>query len=144
MLPHFALARLEAAVIEGCSAEDDWPAQVSGGIYAGIDFAIANPDVVEWLTFDRSGGCSLDRYQAAISSLSALLRERAPIDKGLPKVTGEAVIGGVVGLVGEQLRLGRADRLRELRPEFVLLTLLPYMGFEEARNWANRAAAERL
>jgi hypothetical protein len=46
----------------------------------------------------------------------------------------------MVGLVGDHVRIGRLDRLAELRPELVLLTLLPYLGFEEAQSWANRTA----
>jgi len=46
----------------------------------------------------------------------------------------------MVGLVGDHLRIGRTDRLQELRPEIILLTLLPYLGFSEAQGWANRVA----
>jgi hypothetical protein len=46
----------------------------------------------------------------------------------------------MVGLVGDHLRIGRQDRLEELRPELVLLTLLPYLGFDEARKRANQVA----
>jgi hypothetical protein len=46
----------------------------------------------------------------------------------------------VVGLVGDHLRIGRVDRLLELRPDLVLLALLPYLGFSEAQRWANDLA----
>lgn len=46
------------------------------------------------------------------------------------------LVAGLVGLVGDHLRIGRPERLRELRPELVLLTLLPYLGFIEAQRWA--------
>lgn len=141
-LPQFALTQLEAAVAEGCQTEEEWPARVSAGIYAGIDFAIENRDVVEWLGVNGGRGYSLRHHQASISRLAGLLRARVPNDREPPVVTGETLIGGLVFLVGEELRAGRVDRLRELRPEFVLLTLLPYLGFEDARRWANRAAVE--
>jgi len=38
------------------------------------------------------------------------------------------------------VRIGRLDRLEELRPELVLLTLLPCLGFSEAQKWANQVA----
>lgn len=62
---------------------------------------------------------------------------RAPHDRRLPVSTDEAMVAGVVGLVGDHVRIGRPERLTELRPELVLLTLLPYLGFAEARRWAN-------
>ena len=50
-------------------------------------------------------------------------------------------MAGIVGLVGgDHIRIGRVDRLAELRPELVLLTLLPYLGFSEAQRWANQMA----
>jgi hypothetical protein len=58
----------------------------------------------------------------------------------LPGSTDEALVAGVVGLVGDHLRIGRVDRLLELRPDLVLLTLLPYLGFSEAQRWANNVA----
>ena len=68
---------------------------------------------------------------------------RAPRDTRLPASTDEALVAGIVGLVGDHLRVGRLDRLAELRPELVLLTLLPYLGFTEAQRWANQVASAR-
>jgi hypothetical protein len=134
-----ALANLEAAVLDACAGEDQWPAQVAGGIYAGVDFAIAHPEMFETLAGDAPAGAhTLRRYETVIGRLTGFLRANAPADRRLPGATDEALIAGVVGLVGDHLRLGRLDRLQELRPELVLVTLLPYLGFAEARQWANR------
>jgi hypothetical protein len=134
-----ALAKLEAAVLDACARGDEWPAQVAGGIYAGVDYAIAHPEVVETLATEAPGGtATMRRYETVIGRLTGFLRARAPADSRLPGSTDEALIAGVVGLVGDHLRIGRLDRLRELRPELVLLTLLPYLGFAEAQRWANR------
>jgi hypothetical protein len=58
-------------------------------------------------------------------------------------IGGRGAGGRFVGLVGDHIRIGRLDRLAELRPELVLLTLLPYLGFSEARRWANEMACPR-
>lgn len=136
-----ALANLEAAVLEACAGEEEWPAQIAAGIYAGIDHAIAHPEVGEALALDAlTGPESQGRYEDVIGRLSRLLRAGAPQQTRRPGVTDEALVAGMVGLVGDHLRIGRVDRLEELRPELVLLTLLPYLGFDEAQRWANRAA----
>lgn len=136
-----ALAELETAVLRACGAEEEWPAQVARGIYAGVDYAIANPEVVQTLAADVPAGADmLRRYEIVISRLTGFLRARAPANRRLPGSTDEALVAGMVGLVGDHLRLGRLDRLRELQPELVLLTLLPYLGFAEAQRWANEAA----
>ena len=49
-----ALANLETAVLDACAAETEWPAQVAAGIYAGVDYAIANPEVARTLADDTA------------------------------------------------------------------------------------------
>jgi hypothetical protein len=136
-----ALANLETAVLEACAAEEEWPAQVTAGICAGVDYAIAHPELAETLAADaRAESDSLQRYESVIGRLAGFLRVKAPIGDRLPGATDEAMVAGMVGLVGDHLRIGRLDRLEELRPELVLLTLLPYLGFSEAQKWANQVA----
>lgn len=134
-----ALAKLEAVVLDACSGEEEWPAQVTAGICAGVDYAIAYPEVVETLASDDSPGAeTLRRYEMLIGRLAGILQAGAPISSRLPVSTDEALVAGLVGLVGDHLRIRRYERLVELRADLVLLTLLPYLGFEEARHWANR------
>jgi len=136
-----ALANLEAAVLDACAREDEWPAQIAAGICAGVDYAIAHPEVAETLALDRPDGPNgLRRYESVIGRLAGFLRTKAPREDRLPGATDETLVAGMVGLVGDHLRIGRLDRLEELRPELVLLTLLPYMGFAEAQKWANQVA----
>ncbi|MBA3865200.1 MAG: hypothetical protein H0X42_02445 [Solirubrobacterales bacterium] len=85
----------------------------------------------------KSGSGS--QYERLVSRLVGFLRARAPAGTRPPASTDEALIAGIVGLVGDHVRIGRLDRLAALRPELVLLTLLPYLGFPEAQRWANVA-----
>jgi hypothetical protein len=136
-----ALANLEAAVLDACAGEEEWPAQIVAGLCAGVDFAIAHPELVEALAQDFDPGAEpLRRYESVIGRLAGFLRVKAPTDHRLPGSTDEALVAGIVGIVGDHLRIGRLDRLEELRPDLVLLTLLPYLGFAEAQRWANQVA----
>ena len=139
----FALAGLETAVLDACALQEEWPAQIGAGVYAGVDFAIANPAVAHALTMDGAvkAGC-MGRYERVIGRLTGFMQIKAPIETRLPASTDEALVGGIVGLVGDHIRTGRLDRLAQLRPELVLLTLLPYLGFAEAQRWTDRVAAE--
>jgi hypothetical protein len=129
---------LEAAILGACATADEWPAQVAAAIYAGVDHAIEHLGVAEALDLEASTGApSLSRYESVIAKLTGYLRSRAPMDQRLPVSTDEALVAGMVGLVGDHLRMGRLERLRELRPDLVLLTLLPYVGFSEAQRWAS-------
>lgn len=139
-----ALAGLETAVLSACAVEREWPAQIAAAIYAGVDFAIANPAVARALTIDAAAEAEcMRRYERVIGRLAGFIRIKAPVGTRLPGSTDEALVAGIVGLVGDHIRIGRLDRLAELRPELVLLTLLPYLGFSEAQRWANRVAKSR-
>ena len=136
-----ALEELEAAVLRACCTESRWPAQIAAGVYAGVDFAIARPHLVIQLTVELPAEAAPGGLHGRlISRLSGLIRVNAPRGDRLPASTDEALVAGMVGLVGDHVRSGRLDRLSELRPELVLLTLLPYLGFAEAQRWANWAA----
>jgi hypothetical protein len=136
-----ALAGLETAVLDACAQESEWPAQVAAGVYAGVDFAIANPQIARVLTVEAAldAGCAT-RYERLVARLAGFIQVKAPLGTRLPASTDEALVAGIVGLVGDHIRIGRVDRLAELRPELVLLTLLPYLGFAEAQRWANELA----
>ena len=136
-----ALANLEIAILDACAAEGEWAAQIAAGIYAGVDYAVAHPEIAETLEPRPSSGPDAVRpYESLIGRLTGFLRARAPVESRLPGATDEALVAGMVGLVGDHLRIGRLDRLEELRPELVLLVLLPYLGFSESQRWANQMA----
>ncbi len=134
------LESLEEVVLKACAAEGAWPARVAAGIYAAVDFVTCHPEVVGAFSSVLEGDAErVARYEGLIARFTGLLQAVAPRDERLPGSTDAALVGGVVGLVGDHLRLGRADRLAELRPDLVLLVLLPYLGFDEAKSWADRA-----
>jgi hypothetical protein len=136
-----ALAGLEAAVCDACAVEVEWPAQIAAGVYAGVDFAISNPAAARALTVHAATEAeSVSRYESVICRFASLIQTTAPSGSRLPGSTDEALVAGIVGLVGDHIRTGRLDRLSELRPDLVLLTLLPYLGFSDAQRWANEKA----
>jgi hypothetical protein len=137
------LGNLEAAILTACTREQEWPAQIAAGISAGVDYAIAHPEVAATLASNPDSGSEpLSPYETVIARLAGFIQAKAPRTKRLPVSTDEALVAGMVGLVGDHLRLGRGRRLSELRGDLVLLTLLPYLGFAEAQRWANKAAEE--
>jgi hypothetical protein len=134
------LVQLEEIVLGACAGEADWPARIAAGVYAGVDFAIAHPEVLEGLYSDlESEAENIAHYEEVIRRFTGYLQHQAPVGERLPGSTDTALLGGIVGLVGDHLRLGRTERLAELRPDLVLLVLLPYLGFAEAKSWADRS-----
>lgn len=136
------LGDLVITVTAACDRQDEWPGRVAAGIYAGVQYAIAHPSVVDALSALESPDSASERgYAGTIERLAALISRDAPGGSRLPGTTDEALVAGIVGLVGDHVRVGRLEALEALRPDLVLLALLPYLGFAEAQEWANRLAA---
>jgi hypothetical protein len=132
------LSALETSVTTACERHAEWPEKVAAGIYAGVDFAIDNPAVIDAVTTSGGTGSAwTSGYEGTVQRLAKLISEQAPAGSRLPGSTDEALVAGIIGLVGDHVRVGRTKALADLRPDLVLLALLPYLGFDEARRRAN-------
>jgi len=128
---------LQATILDACWRQAEWPAKVAVGIYAAVDFAGANPTAARTLIVDAqpphpNGG----RYLDMIHRFCDLLAEIVPSDQRLPAPTDKALIGGIATVMADHLRRDRLDRLAMMAPDLIYLTLLPYLGFAEAKRWA--------
>jgi hypothetical protein len=131
-----SFAELEAKVGRACEHELDWRAKVAAGIYAALDFTLADADAARALTIEAgssrpgaSSGPNLTRH------FGEMLTEVAP-PSPRPAAANEAVVGSIVSVIGDHLRRNRLDRLAAAGPDLVHLALLPYVGFAEAKRWA--------
>jgi AcrR family transcriptional regulator len=136
-----AIERIRDQVLAACEAVegDDWPHRVRAGIDALLELfttepALASIALVEGL---RAGRGVYDRYQTAVETFVAYLREGAPTTPEgteVPRATDEAVVGGIASLLGRRILGGEAEQLRELFPEILEFALTAYLGAEEARR----------
>jgi len=133
-----AVARLQVAVLAACERQQAWPAKVAAAIAAAVDFAANDPQSVQLLTVDAlirrpDGG---QRYVRMIEHFAELLRADAPPDRGRPKTTEQALVGGVATTMADRLRFETSSALVATTPELVEFVLLPYLGPGEAKQWA--------
>ena len=136
-----AIERIREQVVTACesAAGQEWSRRVRDAIAALLDLfshepALASIALVEGL---RAGRGVYDRYQAAVESFVAVLRDSAPQPRGeggVPEATDEAVVGGIASLLARRILAGEAERLSELFPEILEFTLAAYLGAEEARR----------
>ena len=140
-----AVGRLQVAVLEACRPQEEWPAKVAKGIAAAVDFSVSEPTKVRLLTIEAlvqrpDGG---RRYVRMVEHFADLLRSVTPENRRCPASTELALIGGLATTIAHHLRSDTLPELVEAVPELVEFTLLPYLGVEGARHWAEWTATSR-
>jgi hypothetical protein len=135
------LAELRAALAEACRTREEWPDKVAAGIYAALEFATADPDRALVL-LARDGEGHGDAYRETLDYLIHLLDGVVP--DGANTAGGSAgAVQGIAMIVSDHMRAERADGLGQIGPALVEFTLQPYLGYAEAKRWADRSSAER-
>ncbi|MGD9737189.1 MAG: TetR/AcrR family transcriptional regulator [Solirubrobacterales bacterium] len=136
-----AIERIRERVVTACRrhADEPWPPRVRDALASLLAALAADPplatlSLVEGL---RAGPAMYDRYQAALESFLAYLREGAPPAPGggeVPRATEEAIVGGIAALLGRRVQAGEAGEIAELLPQVAEFALTPYLGIDEARR----------
>jgi AcrR family transcriptional regulator len=136
-----AVERIREQVLAACGKypKGEWQLRVSSGIEALLGALARNPalasiSLVEGL---RAGRGVYDRYQAAVESFVAYLRDGAPEAPGggeVPEAIDEAVVGGIASLLGRRVLAGEAEQIDQLLPEVLEFALSPYLSTAEARR----------
>jgi AcrR family transcriptional regulator len=133
--------RFLGLVFRACNSAREWPFKVRSVVEAALDYAAAEPAQVGLLTLDALSA-NVDMAQQVLTStdhLAALLsRGRALSEEAtaLPELTEKSVLGALMAIVSSRIANGEAERLPELAPQLVELTLTPYMGAAEAKRVA--------
>jgi AcrR family transcriptional regulator len=124
-------------------AQSDWPRAVRAGVAALLEFlacepAFAHLAVVDGLTATPS---IAERASKGIVRYAELLTpgfEQLPPERAIPKITIEAIAGGIFELCWAYAAQGHTRELTELAPWATYLALAPFIGTEAA----GRLAAE--
>lgn len=134
-----AVERLRADVLSACACEDEWAEGVCAGLAAALAGLVAEPGHANLLLVEglRAGPGVYGRFQVAVESFVPYLRDRAPAKTGAgwpPEAADEAVVGGIVSLLGRRVLAGETARLERFFPELAEFALTPYLGVAEARR----------
>ena len=130
-----------------CKTQSEWPLKVKVAIGASLDLAAASPLEAQFLALDALSSNrelakrALDARDRLVSLL-ARGRDHSPHEAMLPRLTEQVLVAGLVGALSTRLASGEANRLPELAPELVELTLLFYLDADEARRVARRPKPE--
>jgi hypothetical protein len=132
--------QLKGRVREACAGQEEWPARIAAGIHAAVDFCVANPDAAQALVIDTRTATGEGDYLEMVDGFAEFLDGEARSGRASAGPTDEALVAALATIVAHHIRSERLDRLEEAVPELVCLALLPYLGFEQAKGWADVTA----
>jgi AcrR family transcriptional regulator len=140
-----AVEALVRRVVRAYEAEQAWPERAAAGLAALLEALAAEPDLarLSLVEIGNAGPAAQRRYRVAIQRLTPLFdegRDFAPGGRNLPANTSRMAIGGVTGLVADELVAGRAKELPGLLSDVLFATLVPYIGPDAAAREVERLA----
>lgn len=128
-----AVETLVRRVLKAYEAEQAWPERAAAGLAALLETLAEEPALARLSLVDigSAGPAAQRRYRAAIQRLTPLFeegRDFAPRGRNLPANTSRMAIGGVTGLISDELLGNRAEQLPDLLSDVLFATLMPYIG----------------
>jgi len=138
-----AVGALVRRVIAAYEAEQRWPDRAAAGLAALLAALAEEPALARLSLVDvgNVGPTAQRRYRAAIQRLTPLFdegRDFASGGRSLPANTSRMAIGGVTGLISDELVAGRAEELPGLLSDVLFATLVPYIGPDAAAREVDR------
>jgi AcrR family transcriptional regulator len=140
-----AVRRLRKEVLDACAGGAEWTKRVTAALGAVLAFLAREPARADLLFVEglRAGPDVYARFQKAVQSFVPVLSQGAPApEPGAAPGDGiaEAVVGGTASLLSRWVLAGESEELEARFPEIAEFALTPYLGSDEARRIASRAA----
>ena len=132
--------RMSAASVPAFRRATSWPEGVWALIHAGLGFLDAEPDFARLITIDvySAGREALEGRDRAIESTRYFIEAGLAASGVENPVVVEAIQSGLYGILSERMRSERKGSLRGLAPLMIYMTLVPFLGPEQAYVWAIR------
>jgi AcrR family transcriptional regulator len=132
-----AVDSLVRRVLAAYESEQRWPDRARAGLEALLAALAEEPALARLSLVDigSAGPAAQRRYRTAVQRLTPLFdegRDFAPNGRNLPPNTSRMAIGGVTGLISDELLIDRAAELPSLLSDVLFATLVPYIGPEAA------------
>ncbi len=120
-------------VVVAYESEQHWPERARAGLGALLETLAGEPELARLAMVDigAAGPAAQRRHRVAMQRLTPLFdegRDFAPQGHRLPANTSRMAVGGVAGLISDELVAGNAERLPEMLPELLFSILVPYVG----------------
>lgn len=123
---------------DAAAKEDDWADQVAAAFAALVYFLASRPNFARLYLVESAaaGEALVDARDATSERLLAFLAPGRAQVSGREPAPGleEALVGGILVLLGRRIVAGETDRLATFVPAVIEFALSPYLGVDEARE----------
>lgn len=139
-----SLADAMGRIVEVYSPDKPWATTVRDAAAAFLDLLASRPNFARMALVEAPSASDrgLELYASGKRVLQSLL-DRArndPVEEqAIPSSAGRAALAAAESLIVGQILAGNAERLRELLPDIVYITTVPYLGQDEALRQSREA-----
>jgi AcrR family transcriptional regulator len=138
-----ALLRARGLALAGYAQPGSWPERVRSALLDLLRFLDQEPGMRSLLILDalKAGPRVGARRVEALGELSRALHEsgsRTKTARVLPPLTGEGVVGAVLGVIHTRLLAERPGAMLELLNPLMAMIVLPYLGHAAAQRELER------
>jgi AcrR family transcriptional regulator len=139
-----ALAEAMGRIVAVYSPDKPWAAMVRDAAATFLDLLASRPGFARMALVEApsSGERAFELYASGKRVLQSLLergRDDPVEERAIPSSAGRAALSAAESLIVGQILAGNTERLGELLPDVVYITMVPYLGQEEALRQARQA-----
>jgi AcrR family transcriptional regulator len=139
-----SLADAMGRIVAVYSPDKPWATMVRDAAAAFLDLLAGRPAFARMALVEApsSGERAFELYASGKRVLQSLLergRDDPVEEEAIPSSAGRAAISAAESLIVGQILAGNTARLPELLPDIVYITMVPYLGQEEALRQAREA-----
>ncbi len=138
-------AQMLAAALPAFRRSSDWAHAVRDTQEAMFKFGVGEPEYARLGAVEMyaAGTKSLEQREVVTEGMEGLLAPGYELKPDVPPITAEAIGGALYALFYDHVKQKGAERLAEMVPLAVYVTLAPFLGAEEAFALATEGSKNR-
>src|SRR5437763_15840215 len=136
-------AELVHSVNAAYAASETFPEGVIACLKAFLEFLAARPHYADACIVEvlAAGPAALERRNGVMKAFAELMLQGAETEPGSlhpPRLTAEAIVGGIYEIVYSRVVQGKTSELPALLPDLAYSMMLPYLGHDAAMREADK------
>ena len=138
-------AQMLAAALPAFRRSSDWSHAVRDTQEAMFKFGVGEPEYARLGAVEMyaAGTKALEQREVVTEGMEGLLAPGYELKPNVPEITAEAIGGALYALFYDHVKQKGAERLAEMVPLAVYVTLAPFLGADEAYALATESSKTR-